>query len=90
MRYLDSAGGVDANSSDPESFLTMYEVGPFNTNYQSAMSKVGTIILALVLRDAQYTYRGRNMDGRIFPQGPILFGDLTEADMYGPYQTVNT
>lgn len=91
MRYLDSTGDINVNSSDPESFLTMYEVGPFNTNYQPAMSKLGAIILALVLRDAQYIFKGPEIDKRTFPQGQILFCDLTAAEMYGPpYQTLNT
>lgn len=88
-RYLDSIGEANIHSIDPKSFLTMYEVGPFNTNHQPAMSKLGAIILALVLRDARYIYKRPNMDGGTCPRGKIVFGDLTPAEMYGPFQADN-
>ncbi|PYI12398.1 hypothetical protein BO78DRAFT_412610 [Aspergillus sclerotiicarbonarius CBS 121057] len=47
--YLKFLAGEE-KADDPLSFMTMYEVGPFNTQDGSHMGRLGPILLALTLR----------------------------------------
>ncbi|KAL2817284.1 hypothetical protein BDW59DRAFT_175528 [Aspergillus cavernicola] len=63
LEYLNGTGNPP--SDDPESFLTMHEVGPYNTKDRADMEDLAPIIMALVLRadDDREAEQGK-------PQGP--------------------
>jgi hypothetical protein len=48
LSYLQGGKAVDLSHRGP--FLTMYEVGPYNTQTKNDMSVLAPIFLALVLR----------------------------------------
>jgi hypothetical protein len=50
LGYLD--GKVKLEANDPNQFLTMHEVGPYDTASRTAMKQVARIIRALALSSA--------------------------------------
>lgn len=50
QKYLRFLSGEVISPDDPESFSTMYEVGPFDTTKAEHMRNLGPLVLALALR----------------------------------------
>ena len=50
QKYLRFLSGDVISPDDPESFSTMYEVGPFDTTRADHMRNFGPLVLALALR----------------------------------------